>query len=97
MPDPPPEPERPSFPMVAVITPVFAGVLMAFLFRQPQYLAFIALSPMMVIGNVFSDRRRSKRGYRQRVADYEQQRAAVVSEAEASRRAELRLPPPRPS
>ena len=89
MPDAPPEPERPSFPMVAVITPVFAGVLMAFLFRQPQYLAFIALSPMMVIGNVFSDRRRSRRGYRQRVADYEQQRAAVMSEAEASRRAEL--------
>ena len=51
MPDPPPEPERPSFPMVAVITPVFAGVLMAFLFKQLQYLAFIALSPMMVIGN----------------------------------------------
>ena len=89
MPDPPPEPERPSFPMVAVITPVFAGVLMAFWFRQPQYLAFIALSPMMVIGNLFSDRRRSRRGYRQRVADYERQRAAVASEAEASRRAEL--------
>jgi DNA segregation ATPase FtsK/SpoIIIE, S-DNA-T family len=89
MPDPPPEPERPSFPMVAVITPVFAGVLMAFLFKQPQYLAFIALSPMMVIGNLFSDRRRSKRGYRQRVTDYERQRAAVASEAEASRRAEL--------
>jgi DNA segregation ATPase FtsK/SpoIIIE, S-DNA-T family len=89
MPDPPSEPERPSFPMVAVITPVFAGVLMAFLFKQLQYLAFIALSPMMVIGNLFSDRRRSKRGYRQRVADYERQRTAVASEGEASRRAEL--------
>jgi DNA segregation ATPase FtsK/SpoIIIE, S-DNA-T family len=89
MPDAPPEPERPSFPMVAVITPVFAGVLMALLFKALQYLAFIALSPMMVIGNLFSDRRRSKRGYRQRVADYERQRAAVTSEAEAARRAEL--------
>ena len=89
VPEPPPEPERPSFPMVAVITPVLAGVLMAVLLKQPEYLAFIALSPMMVIGNVFSDRRRSKRGYRQRVADYERQRAAVVSEAEESRRAEL--------
>jgi S-DNA-T family DNA segregation ATPase FtsK/SpoIIIE len=89
MPEPPPEPERPSFPMVAVITPVLAGVLMAVLLKQLEYLAFIALSPMMVIGNLFSDRRRSKRGYRQRVADYERQRSAVVSEAEASLRAEL--------
>ena len=89
MPDPPPEPERPSFPMVAVITPALAGLLMAVLLKQLVYLAFIALSPIMVIGNTFSDRRRSKRGYRQRVTDYERQRAAVVSEAEASRRAEL--------
>jgi S-DNA-T family DNA segregation ATPase FtsK/SpoIIIE len=89
MPDAPPEPERPSFPMVAIITPVLAGVLMAVLLKQLEYLAFIALSPMMVIGNGLSDRRRSKRGYRQRVADYERQRAAVMSEAEASRRAEL--------
>jgi DNA segregation ATPase FtsK/SpoIIIE, S-DNA-T family len=89
MPDAPPEPERPSFPMVAVITPVLAGVLMAVLLKQPEYLAFIALSPLMMIGNAFSDRRRSKRGYRQRVADYERQRVAVMSEAEASRRAEL--------
>jgi len=89
MPDPPPEPERPSFPMVAVITPALAGLLMAVLLKQLVYLAFIALSPIMVVGNAFSDRRRSKRGYRKRVADYEQQRAAVVSETEASRRAEL--------
>jgi DNA segregation ATPase FtsK/SpoIIIE, S-DNA-T family len=89
MPDPPPEPERPSFPMVAVITPALAGLLMAVLLKQLVYLAFIALSPIMVVGNAFSDRRRSKRGYRKRLADYERQRAAVVSEAEASRRAEL--------
>lgn len=89
MPDPPTEPERPSFPLVAVIAPALAGLLMAVLLKQLVYLAFIALSPIMVVGNTFSDRRHSKRGHRKRVADYERQRAAVVSEAEASRRAEL--------
>ena len=68
---------------------------MAFLFKQPQYLAFIALSPMMVIGNLFSDRRRSKRGYRQRnrlrAAPRRRQRPGGRSPSRA------RLPPPRPS
>ena len=89
MPERPPEPERASFPMVAIITPVLAGVLMAVLLRQLQYLAFIALSPMMVIGNAFSDRRRGKRGYRQRLVDYERQRDEVLADAAVSMQAEL--------
>jgi DNA segregation ATPase FtsK/SpoIIIE, S-DNA-T family len=89
IPDPPPEPERAALPMLAIIAPTVVGVLMAVLLKQLEYLAFIALSPIMVLGNTLSDRRRSKRGYRQRLAEYERQRAAVLSEAEASRRAEL--------
>lgn len=89
IPDPPPEPERAAFPMLAIVAPAVAGVLMAVLLRHIEYLAFIALSPIMVLGNTLSDRRRSKRGHRQRLAEYEQQRAAALSDAEASRRAEL--------
>jgi S-DNA-T family DNA segregation ATPase FtsK/SpoIIIE len=89
MPDPPPEPERAAFPMLAIIAPAVAGVLMAVILRTPEYLAFIALSPIMVLGNTLSDRRRSKRGHRQRLTEYEQQRAAALSDAEASRQAEL--------
>lgn len=89
MPDPPPEPERAAFPMLAIIAPAVAGVLMAVLLKQIEYLAFIALSPIMMLGNTLSDRRRSKRGHRQRLAEYEQRQAAALSEAEASRRAEL--------
>jgi DNA segregation ATPase FtsK/SpoIIIE, S-DNA-T family len=89
VPDPPPEAERSSFPWFAIATPVIAGVLMAIVLKQPEYLAFIALSPVMVIGNTLSDRRHGKRGYRQRLVGYERERDAILAELAACRQAEL--------
>ena len=89
VPDPPGEAERASFPVLAVITPVLAGAFMAVLLRQLEFLALIALSPVMVVGNALSDRRRGKRGHKQRVAEYERRRDEILAQAAASRRAEL--------
>ena len=89
VPDPPPEPERSPFPVLAVIAPVLAGVLMAVLMKHPEYLAFIALSPVMVIGNSVSDRRRGKHGHRHRMADYERRRDESIAGLTAARQAEL--------
>ena len=52
LPEPPPEPQKASFPVLALVLPVLVGVLMAVLMRQPDYLAFVALSPAMMVGNV---------------------------------------------
>jgi DNA segregation ATPase FtsK/SpoIIIE, S-DNA-T family len=90
LPDPPPEPQRSPFPILAVLVPLIAGLVMALVLRQPEFLAFIALSPVMLIGNAISERRRGKRGHQQAVADYELRREQAVASLAAARQAELR-------
>ena len=89
LPAAPAEPERIRFPVLAVVAPVLVGVLMAVLMHQLAYLAFTALSPVMMIGNVLSERRRGSGGHRQQLADYEQQRAQALAEGAAALQAEL--------
>ena len=89
LPEPPPEPQKASFPVLALVVPVLVGVLMAVLMRQPDYLAFVALSPAMMVGNVVSERRRGTSGYRQRVADFKQRHEQAQAYLETARRAEL--------
>ena len=89
LPEPPPEPQKLSFPVLAIVLPVLVGVLMAVLTRQLDYLAFVALSPVMMIGNALTERRRGKRGYRQRVADFKQRHEQAQADLATARRAEL--------
>jgi S-DNA-T family DNA segregation ATPase FtsK/SpoIIIE len=88
-PEPPPEPQKATFPVLTLVLPVLAGVLMTVLTRQLDYLAFVALSPVMMVGNVLTERRRGSRGYRQRVADFKQRHEEVQADLAAARRAEL--------
>jgi len=89
IPDPPPEAERSPFPLLAVVAPALVGVLMAVLLKQPEYLAFVALSPIMAIGNALSERRRGRRGHRKRVADYERRRGQALDDLATARQEEL--------
>jgi len=89
LPERPPEPQKASFPVLALVAPALIGVLMAVLMRQPAYLAFVLLSPVMLVGNVVTERHRGKRGYRQRVADFEQRHGLATEQLAAARRAEL--------
>ena len=89
LPEPPPEPQKASFPVLALVLPVLVGVLMAVLTRQLDYLAFVALSPVMMVGNALTERRRGKHGYRQRVADFKQRHEQARADLETARRAEL--------
>jgi len=89
LPEPPPEPQKASFPMLTLALPVLVGVLITVLTRRLDYLAFVALSPVMMVGNALTDRRRGKRGYQQRVADYKQRHEQARADLAAARRAEL--------
>ena len=90
VPDPPPEVQKAPFPVLAVLVPVIAGLVMALLLKQAEYLAFIALSPIMLIGNATSERRRGKRGHQQAMAEYERRRQQATADLAAARQAELR-------
>jgi len=90
LPDPPAEAQKAPFPAAAAVVPVLAGVMMAVLLNQMEFLAFTALSPVMLVANTVSERRRGKRGHREAVADYEQRRQQAMDELAAAREAELR-------
>ena len=92
----PAEPEVPTgsrFPLVSVVAPALIGGALAFVFRNPMFLAFIALSPVFAASNYFSDRRHGRADYRAKRAAYERARtdfdehlAAGVAAEEKRRR-----------
>ncbi|WP_416901413.1 FtsK/SpoIIIE domain-containing protein [Micromonospora echinospora] len=75
-----PEPPRTvRFPMLAILLPVLlAGVAYAIFPNAGYLLLFMALSPLLLLANVFSDRRGGRKEYRQALADYERQRTELT-------------------
>lgn len=57
-----PEEQEPSdFPVLALIMPLLLGVAMAWVTGRPTYLLFTLLAPVMLVGNHFTQRRRTRR------------------------------------
>jgi S-DNA-T family DNA segregation ATPase FtsK/SpoIIIE len=91
VPDPPADAQKPPFPAAAaVLIPVLAGVMMALLLHQPEFLAFTALSPVMLIANTLSERHRGKRTNRKAAADYAERRQQALAGLAAVRDAQVR-------
>lgn len=61
-PQPPEPPSRRRVPWVAAFLPVPVGLLLAW-FLGPYLLLFALMSPLMLLGNVLSDRFGARRGY----------------------------------
>ncbi len=78
LPKPPVEQEGRSLPVIAILAPLLVGVGMAFVLG-PRFLLFAILSPVMLIGNYVSDRRRGKRSARTRTAEHETATAAAMA------------------
>lgn len=81
LPKPPVEPEGRSLPVIAILAPLLVGIGMAFVLG-PRFLLFAILSPVMLIGNFVSDRRRGKRSARTRTAEHEAATAAATARYE---------------
>lgn len=97
MPAPPEPVRRRKIPVIAMLVPLVMGVGMALLLQQVQFLLFTAMSPVMMVGNVWSDRREAGKQGRQSRAEYEQRAAeatAAVAEGLASETAYRRAAVP---
>jgi S-DNA-T family DNA segregation ATPase FtsK/SpoIIIE len=78
--------DKPPIPWVAIVAPLVAAVIMAKLAGDARFLLFAAMSPVLIIGNMSSDR-----GRRSRLGRKEQSRyAAKLVRAEASLEAAMR-------
>ncbi|HET8958217.1 MAG TPA: FtsK/SpoIIIE domain-containing protein [Microcella sp.] len=61
LPDPPPDRPRPPFPVIAVIAPLAAAIVIGLIIRSPYVLVFAALSPIIAIASSIENRRTARR------------------------------------
>ena len=81
----PAEPQQGSkrpLPIVAALAPMLMAVVMVSIFGNVAFLAFGLMSPVVMIGNYLYDKRNGKVSHRQRLAEHEATKEAVVADAE---------------
>jgi DNA segregation ATPase FtsK/SpoIIIE, S-DNA-T family len=88
----PTKPERSRIPLVTVLVPIGLGaVLFLTMPSSPQYLLLMAMSPLMVLGNLVGDRRGGRRRHRaamrQHAAATADSRAAIAAACRADEQA----------
>ncbi len=100
MPDAPPLTPRPRLSWIAAAVPALASAALALAFHSPQLLAFAALSPVMMLGSAFGDRRSWRCTQRDQQREYQTLHARVAAEVEdalAIEETQLRRSHPGPS
>ncbi|MEU4239635.1 FtsK/SpoIIIE domain-containing protein [Actinoplanes sp. NPDC026619] len=79
----PQEPKAPNpnaLPWLAAALPAAFGIVMSTVLRNPMYLMFAAMSPVMVLGNWWQSRRQGGRTYRTQVAEHKARVAAIEAD-----------------
>ncbi|WP_203729961.1 FtsK/SpoIIIE domain-containing protein [Paractinoplanes durhamensis] len=99
----PTEPKAPNpnaLPWLAAALPAAFGIVMSTVLRNPMYLMFAAMSPIMVVGNWWSSRRQGGRNYRGQVAEHRARVAAIeadIAESIVLERRDRRVAAPDPA
>ncbi|MDT7536879.1 MAG: segregation ATPase FtsK/SpoIIIE, family, partial [Actinomycetota bacterium] len=90
VPAPPEDRDRNPIPLIAILAPLVLGVVMWRVLGNATFLLFTLLSPVMVIGNVITERRTGRRQSRRQKALWQAQRdTAERTLADAVRTDEL--------
>ncbi|MBW3646899.1 MAG: FHA domain-containing protein [Actinobacteria bacterium] len=80
--------DRAPIPMLAVLAPVVLGVVLWQVTGSTTFLLFTLLSPVLVLGNVVTDRRSGKRLTRKQLAVWRAERHLAETRLEAAVRAD---------
>lgn len=81
-PKPPAPPQRQRLPLIPLIAPVLMGCVLFLVTQQLVTVLFVALSPIMMLGNVVENRVFGKRDYAEAVKIFRSQVAAMVEDLE---------------
>lgn len=76
-PGPPSRPDHQRLPLLASLAPVLVSAGLALALSSPTLLLFALLSPVMILGQWWSDRRAGRKSYRRLVRDH----TAVIAQA----------------
>ncbi|TFD85884.1 cell division protein FtsK [Cryobacterium lactosi] len=90
LPPPPKVPERNSLPWITACIPAILGVTMAVMMKQPFYLLFALMSPLMMLGTYFTARSNGKKSHRRLMAEHRTTMASITAEISRAVLAEQR-------
>jgi S-DNA-T family DNA segregation ATPase FtsK/SpoIIIE len=97
VPDPPAKPQPQRIPLIALLAPVLMGGLLFAITRQATSLIFIAMSPILLVGNAVESRVFGKKSYAKALAEWRAELADLGTQlrtvADAERVARLREHP----
>jgi S-DNA-T family DNA segregation ATPase FtsK/SpoIIIE len=88
LPSPPRKEDRRPLPILMAVVPVILGIGLALLIHQIYLLAMCVMSPVMMIGNHVSDRKRGRLSHAQQQAEFRDRKARVERDAAAALAAE---------
>ncbi|NUR57179.1 MAG: cell division protein FtsK, partial [Catenulispora sp.] len=81
LPQPVSDEHKRPFPIIMLIAPLLMAVAMAVMMHQPRYLMMAAMSPMMMLGNYWQDKKAGSNTRAQQIADYEAKKARIEQDA----------------
>jgi S-DNA-T family DNA segregation ATPase FtsK/SpoIIIE len=84
LPSPPTKEERRPLPILMAVVPLILGVAMAYFLHEIYMLAMCLMSPVMLIGNHFTDRKRGTKTWSVRTAEYNEHKARIEADAAAA-------------
>jgi DNA segregation ATPase FtsK/SpoIIIE, S-DNA-T family len=81
LPSPPTENERRPLPILMAVAPVIMGVAMAVMMKEVYMLAMSGLSPIMMLGNYFTNRKQGRKSYSQKLSEYREHKKRIERDA----------------
>jgi S-DNA-T family DNA segregation ATPase FtsK/SpoIIIE len=82
LPAPPHDGGARPLPILAAILPLFIAGGSALAFHSYAFLALAALSPVMLVANYLTDKRRGRKSHRAQLAEYREHKAVIEAEAQ---------------
>lgn len=78
----PPEPPQPPgpqrFPLISAIAPLFMGLVMVIVTQNPMYSLFMLMSPVMLFGGYFENKRASRKAFEEAIVHFRANLADLV-------------------
>jgi S-DNA-T family DNA segregation ATPase FtsK/SpoIIIE len=88
LPGRPVDQERRPMPIVMAVVPLVMSVVTASVFHRWYMLVFGFMSPLVLLGSHFSDRKAGRKSHRRKLADYRKTKAAIEKDAKSALLAE---------
>ena len=81
LPSPPREPSARPLPWLMALMPLVMAVTMAFMMHRMIYLIMAVVSPVVMIGNYFMDKKNGRKSYAKTVTEYRERKEGIERDA----------------